>query len=911
MKVLDILYGVIRWFYAVISAIWNTLLKILLILIIAAVICSAAAYGMLHNLYVQSRETEYSVLSNISSGSFRHMVNTRIYDADDHLIQEIKAADFEYTPINRISDYIQEGYIAVEDRDFKIHSGVNPKAIIRAALSIAKHGSITQGGSTITQQLVKNTLLSQEQTLSRKAVEALLAVDLEKKFTKADIMEYYLNSCYYGNGCYGVGSACRYYFGKKPADVTPAEAALIVGMSNNPNVVNPVASEEKARDKRTIVLKQMREQGVISVAEYLVAVEAPIEAKQITPERTPESYQSTYAVHCAAIELMKNDGFDFQYTFKTKSSYNSYKKRYEKAYGKSTALIRSGGYKIYTSLKQSDQKKLQVSVDKVLDGVNKKKGTGKKYQLQGAAVSIDNSTGYVTAIVGGRGTKDAYNRAFLASRQSGSSIKPLVDYGPAFDTGKYFPSLIVKDEPIENGPKNSGGKFQGKVSVRYAIQDSINTVAYNTLQDIGINKGLSYLDKLEFSSLSYLDSYSASVAIGGFTNGVHVTDMARGYSAIANGGKMWNRTCIRKISNEVKGTVYQEKEKDTKEVYSSATAYMLTSCMEDVFKKGGTGYGLLPEGQHCAGKTGTTNSLKDGWFCGFNTDYTCAVWVGNDDGKAVSHNYGAAYAGKIWKRYYEDKGGGTEGFDKPDTVVKLAVGDGGYPSGRKNGKKDYFSKEKIYQANSAKKDYALSKTKAAAEDRVSALEKYSVDSLSDYYSGYASLLKEAQDAVAAISDKDERKPYLERIAAKTEALVSEEDGWDRVASAEGDYKTQAAKDYQDRVKKQQEKKNRQDQVNSEVAKFRSYIRMVKGLTEYSSTQQDLLSKAYDALMNISDDKKRQQEQSAYDNAKAYVDRLKQKSYSEDTDSTSDSSSDSENGYLDNGNSNGSTSVNEE
>ena len=186
------------------------------------------------------------------------MRNTEIYDKNGNKIGEIKAADFQYTKLKDICSLIQEGYIAVEDVRFKEHNGIDPQALLRAGAAYVKNrGNITNGGSDITRKVVKNTLLTQEQTIYRKAVEIFLAMDIEKKFSKADIMEFYLNSCYYGNGCYGVGSACRYYFNCKPEDVTPAQAALLVGMSNNPNNVNPVASEKAATSKRKSVLSKM------------------------------------------------------------------------------------------------------------------------------------------------------------------------------------------------------------------------------------------------------------------------------------------------------------------------------------------------------------------------------------------------------------------------------------------------------------------------------------------------------------------------------------------------------------------------------------------------------------------------------------------------------------------------------
>lgn len=881
------IYKGISLFYKTLHCIAKYLIRAVLGILVVCCIISIIAWAGLHNLYEQSKEEEYNILSNINEGTFHRMMNTILYDSDGDKMCEIKATDFQYTQLHDISSLIQEGYIAVEDSRFKEHNGVDPKALARAGLAYVKnHGKVTQGGSTITQQVVKNTLLTQEQTLSRKAVEALLAIDIEKKFTKADIMEYYLNSCYYGNGCYGVGSACRYYFGCKPDEVTVGQAALIVGMSNNPNNVNPVASEDAAQKKRHSVLLKMKKAGVITENQYKDADKEDIAAKKITSDTKAETYQESYAIHCAAIELMKKDGFDFKYRFTDQKEYKKYKKQYSKMYQKYTQLIRGGGYKIYTSFNQKDQKNLQNAVDDVLDKKSKKKQKDGRYLLQGAAVSIDNKTGYVTAIVGGRGTEDQYNRAFLASRQSGSAIKPLIDYGPAFDTGKYFPSLVKNDSPIENGPKNAGGGYQGNVTLRYAIKDSINTVAYNTLQEIGIGTGLDYLGEMEFSTLSPLDNNSSAVALGGFTNGVHVTDMARGYATIANEGKYRDRTCVTKITNDLQGTLYTEN-KETKQIYEESTAYMITSCMKDVFEDGGTGKGLKPKEQTVAGKTGTTNSLKDGWFCGYSVDTTCAVWVGNDDSTVVDGNYGASYAGKIWTEYMNKTGGGKDDFEKPNTVEGLYVDNNGYPTNTNTGKKDLFSVSKEKTAKDQKDDIELQNAKAAAEAAVSKLEAFTIDSLEDYYTGYATVLKNAQNAVAAINDVDEQIPYLERINTKVQALSEEAKGWGDVDEAKKTYEAQKEKDRQAKKKQEQEEKNRANRINSQVNKFKKYIDMINGLDEYSEIMENLLTKAKNALDQIEDPAKKSEMTILYNDAAEHVNEMKETAEEEETEDESE------------------------
>ena len=887
-------YKVVSGFYKTVHKTAKVIITIIAVLLIGTGIVAGTGWMLLHNLYEQSRADEYKILSNLNEGTFRRMHNTEIYDKNGDKIGEIKAADFQYTKLKDISSLIQEGYIAVEDVRFKEHNGIDPQALLRAGVAYVKNkGNITQGGSTITQQVVKNTLLTQEQTISRKAVEVFLAMDIEKKFSKADIMEFYLNSCYYGNGCYGVGSACRYYFNCKPEDVTPAQAALLIGMSNNPNNVNPVASEKAATAKRKSVLSKMETAGVITKEEELAANKEDITAKQISSESIPETYQTSYAVYCAAIELMKRDGFQFQYVFEDEDSYNKYRKKYSRKYKQFSSLIREGGYKIYTSFDADEQENLQNSVDSVLNKRSKEKQKNGKYLLQGAAVAIDNNTGYITAVVGGRGTDDQYNRAFLASRQSGSAIKPILDYGPAFETGKYFPSLIVSDSPIENGPKNAGGGYKGNVTIRYAIAESINTVAYRMLQQVGISNGLKYLSDMKFSTLSYLDNNSSAIALGGFTNGVHITDMARAYATIENDGKFRDRTCITKIVSELDGTVYDGKKAKGKQVFSPATAYMLTSCMQDTMKDYGTGHGLIPKGKIVAGKTGTTNNLRDGWFCGYSSDVTCVVWVGNDDNSKISGNYGATNAGAIWKKYMETTGGGEEKFSVPETVKKSYVDGRGYPTSVKTSKKDLFAVEIRDEADAEKNDYYLKQQKAAADKAVKALEDFHIDSLDDYYVGYNSLKNAAEDAVAAINDTDARKPYLKRINTKVAALEAEAEDWEDVSSSKAAYESQKEEDSQAKALQEQEERNRQNRIASEVSKCQAYIDMVKGLDVYSNTAEKLLKKAYNALMKIEDNTEKNRMTSVYNEAADYVSELKKAALQEsDTENTEEEGGDS-------------------
>ena len=462
---------------------------------------------------------------------------------------------------------------------------------------------MTQGGSTITQQVIKNTYLTQERTFTRKIVEILLAPELEKKYSKADIMEFYCNTNFYGHQCYGVEAASLYYFGKHAQDLEPEEAAVLIGISNSPSAYDPVSHPDASKEKRNDVLKSMYEMGYLSDEDYEKAVSAPLKIVQQETEGTDENYQSSYAIHCAALELMKLNGFEFQYTFADKEDYEAYTQRYTAAYSEQSDRIRAGGFQIYTSLDSDLQTRLQNQIDTSLSGFTELQENG-KFALQGAGVIVDNRTNYVTAIVGGRGTDDPFNRAYLSARQPGSTIKPLIDYGPAFDTGEYYPSRTVNDHKWKDGPSNSGGRYFGNVTVREALNRSLNTVAWQVLEDIGIDYGLNYLGEMQFQKLTYVDNDVPSLSIGGFTNGLRVVDMAKGYSTLANGGVYNDRTCIVKIVHEHDGELTKDMKPSAKQVYRSDSAFMLTDVLKGTFTASyGTGRGLgLENNMPAAGK---------------------------------------------------------------------------------------------------------------------------------------------------------------------------------------------------------------------------------------------------------------------------------------------------------------------
>lgn len=750
------------------GALIKTLLTVLTIGCILGVCAGIVVFIKVKPELEHCREVAYDKLATMDRSDFSMLSDTIIYDKDGNQIGLINAGHYEYVDINHISINLQNAYIAQEDRRFKSHTGVDWIATMRAGLALIKHsGNITQGGSTITQQVIKNTYLTQEQTFTRKIVEILLAPEVEKKFSKADIMEFYCNTNFYGHQCNGIQAASRYYFGKKAADLEPYEAAVLVGISNSPSAYDPVRHPEASLKKRNDVLKSMYEVGYLTEEEYHKYVDTPLSIVQETMEGTDESYQTSYAIHCAALEMMKLDGFEFQYLFENKDEYTAYMERYEEAYSQKTDSIRAGGYQIYTSLDNELQNQLQEAIDLGLSSYTELQENG-KFALQGAGVLVDNQTNYVVAIVGGRGTEDPFNRAYLSARQPGSTIKPLIDYTPAFDTGDYYPSRMVDDHKWEDGPSNSGGNYYGNVTIREALNRSLNTVAWQVLEDIGINKGLQYLGEMQFQKLSYVDNGIPSLSIGGFTNGVRVVDMAKGFSTLANYGVYNDRTCIVKIVHERDGELTKNSRPSAKQVYLEDSAFMITDILKGTMTSPyGTGRGLSLNGNMpCAGKTGTTNSSKDTWFCGYTRYYTAAIWVGYDIPRAMPGIYGSTYAGKIWKKVMDQIHTDLEPWDweVPVTVVQQRD--------ESNGITDYFSTTAELRAKQAEHEKEQGAMLAELKNTLSAFESKTISNAADGYwvqETYRSMIAQ----ISIMDENEERSQLLERIEARYESFQTQ------------------------------------------------------------------------------------------------------------------------------------------
>ena len=350
---------------------------------------------------------------------------------------------------------------------------------------------------------------------------------------------------------------------------------------------------------------------------------------------------------------IEDPDFTFRYDFASDQERAAYDKIYNELYDSCLAKLFKGGYRVYTTFDLEKQQMLQDCVDEELADFEETADDG-KYKMQGAAVCIDNSTGQVIAMVGGRSQETdsalTLNRAFQSNRQPGSSIKPLVVYTPAFEK-EYYPGTYVMDEEIEDGPKNSGGSYLGEIELSEAVQRSLNTVAWQVYENITPKYGLSKLKAMHFSTIVDSDNVLAT-SLGGFTYGVKPVEMASGYCTIYNDGKFRIPTCISRIDDYKGNTIYTYDGVSSK-VYDINAAREMVSVLQGVMEEGwGTGRGLKLNNQMpCAGKTGTTDEAKDGWFCGFTHYYTTSVWVGCDTPESVRNLQGASWPGRIWKNY--------------------------------------------------------------------------------------------------------------------------------------------------------------------------------------------------------------------------------------------------------------------
>ena len=596
------------------------------------------------------RQDAIRMVRESSEKTFIPSQTSVVYDTNGQLISLIKGEkEADYVEYEDIPADFVTAMVSIEDKRYYQHDGIDFVALVRSAKAILESGSLSQGGSTITMQLARNIYLSTEKSWERKLKEMFIAAEMEKLYSKNKIMEYYLNNIYFANGYYGIQAACNGYFSCELNDLTLSQIAFLCAIPNSPSYYDPIVNYDNTITRRDRILTNMYEDGKIDEATYLTALNETIilqPSQEIKSQRN--NYVDTYVYYCATRALMEMQGFEFKEYFASEEEKKAYYEEYDQLYADCQKQIYAEGYKIYTSIDLTKQAALQNSLNNVLSGFTEV-GEDGAYQMQGSAVCIDNETGYVVAIVGGREQNElgiyTLNRAYQSHRQPGSSIKPLIVYTPFFEAGN-TPDTIVVDEAVEGGPK--AGYYYGEITTRFAVEHSLNPTAWELYSQITPEVGLQYLKDMHFTEIRSTD-YVNATALGGFTRGASALEMAAGFATLENDGKYRTPTCIKKIVDAAENIVYISNQEATT-IYGETAARMMTDVLQSAMING-TGKTAALVGMPCAGKTGTTNDYKDGWFVGYTRYYTTSVWVGYDLPREVEGLQGATYPAQIWKDY--------------------------------------------------------------------------------------------------------------------------------------------------------------------------------------------------------------------------------------------------------------------
>lgn len=583
---------------------------------------------------------------------------TLIYDRNSQPASQLSSSRIIPVPLQEIPIDLRNAVIAVEDQRFYEHSGVDYKSIARALLKNMKSGGIVEGGSTITQQLVKNLFLGSERSYWRKIKEAGMAIKIESTYSKDEILEMYLNQIYFGEGCWGVEQAARYYFGKNVQDLTLAESALIAALPKAPTHYSPFKNKEKALERRNLVLSLMKEQGYISESQYQSAKAAPLELNTEKGDDLKGRYPS-YVDYVIEEAISK--------------------------YGFTEEQLLTGGLRIYTQLDPTVQK----AMEEVYENDQFFPESAEDQLIQSGAVVIDPYTGGIRGLIGSRGDHHfrGFNHAYQLRRQPGSTIKPLVVYAPALEKG-YTPASMLYDGELNiNGytPKNWDHRYRGQVSLYEALIHSWNIPAVWLLNEIGIETGVETAKKLGIPLEK--EDRNLGIALGGLYKGVSPLQMAQAYSVFPNLGKMKEAYAITKITTRDGYPLIEADAKEV-EVFSPTTAYQMSLLLQEVVKEGTgkraaldrptagkTGSTQLPDTEEFAGITG--KGEKDVWFVGYTPELVAAVWMGYDqtDRNHYLTTSGGAYPAIVFREILSRalKGTPVTQFQQPENWYESGI----------------------------------------------------------------------------------------------------------------------------------------------------------------------------------------------------------------------------------------------
>ena len=700
-----------HWSLKILYGLWLTLVgaaKIALgavaTVLMIVLVCGFVFVGILGQ-YLESDVLPESANYEFNVSDLEQTSNMYYVDRNGNiqLLQELHTVyDREWVEYEDIPETLIKAAIAIEDKRFYEHQGVDWITTVKACINMFMGGDSQFGGSTITQQLIKNDTGDKSVTVQRKVMEIFRAQYAEKLYEKDTIMEYYLNYIYFGRGCYGVKSAAEEYFGKELKSLTTAECAALISITNNPSLYNPYRTSldkgglngaERNRKRQMNTLDQMLEQELISQEEYDEAVAQEMVFKSGIADEDKWEYcdntscgyegivatfdtgngyfcpecgthltvgtnasQEVYSyfvdtvLEDVAEDLAKQNGVDWN------SLDSKAKTRYKD-------MVSQSGFSIYTTLDMD----VQNQVDAVYENLAEIPTTRSTQQLQSAIVVIDNRTGDVVALKGGVGTDkvhDGYNRAVDAPLQTGSAQKPISVYAPAFESGAVSPATVLKDLPISYAegayPRNDGGRYSYARTVLSGITSSVNTISCRTLGLVGFQYSYDF-SRYRFNLEGMTDRYEAPsgrimndlayspLAMGALTLGVSVKDMSAAYATFANNG-IWREARTYTKVYDSNGNIVLDNTQDSNQILSEKTVNYINYCLFNAANNG-TGGAAVFAGQNIAGKTGTTSSNRDRWFCGYTKHYTAAVWCGYDIPEEIYLTGSTANpAARLWKK---------------------------------------------------------------------------------------------------------------------------------------------------------------------------------------------------------------------------------------------------------------------
>lgn len=587
--------------------------------------------------YAQELESKIAIMNERDTGL------TLLDREGNPFFSFYEAKSKEEIPIASIPKHLQEAVIAIEDKDFYKHEGYSIPAITRSAFSNIVSRKLAYGGSTITQQLVKNALLSPQKKFLRKYQELVLAQELERRYSKQEILEMYLNSVYFGEGAFGVEEAAITYFNKKASQLTLAESALLVGLLPAPSQLSPLSGNlENSKIRQQLVLEKMVQQDYISVKQKENALQT-----KLTFNTNPKEL-NTFAPHFAL--YVRDELID--------------------AYGEQEVI--QAGLRVKTTLHREWQLYAEETLKNQIDSLRNLQVSN------GGAVAIDAHSGEIYVMVGSadwNNNKNGKVNIATVPQQPGSSFKPIV-YATAFDEGIITPASILKDTKttfVQNyTPQNYDRKFRGRVTVRRALANSLNIPAVEVITKLGVENALTKAKEFGLRSLKEPVNYGPSLALG--AGEVSLIEMTNAYATLADYGKYKKPTAILQIENKFGEVLFKHKIK-TKQVIKPESAFMISSILSDSRARAEAFGASLNTSKKAAVKTGTTDEYRDAWTLGYTPNIAVGVWVGNNDNSSMDSVPGSLGGAPIWRsliEYYAAEDTITT-FEQPDGIVAVQM----------------------------------------------------------------------------------------------------------------------------------------------------------------------------------------------------------------------------------------------